>query len=236
VKVALVARRLERMRAVARECESWGVEALVCEVDLLAPGAAAEIASTLRDKEVGLIVNNAGMWDVGRFWETDLVRQRAMVQLHCLAPLELSHHFLQQMVPRKRGAIVTVSSTATYHRAGLMSAYAASKAFDLKFGRALAAELRGTGVDSIVVLPGTTNTEIFEAAGVRLPGSAFWQKPEAVARKTLSALGKRDSVLIAPAVERIFLSACRLFPGSMGRLAAAGIRSKVLPLKTVASQ
>jgi short-subunit dehydrogenase len=68
VNVALVARRGERLRALAAEIErAHGVRTRVVVQDLEADDAADRIAEQVRDLEIGMLVNNAGFSAVGRF-------------------------------------------------------------------------------------------------------------------------------------------------------------------------
>jgi short-subunit dehydrogenase len=73
----------------------------------------------------------------------------------------------------------------------LHAAYAATKAFDEFLGEALWAETRGSGVDVLVVEPGSTETEFQTVAG-EVPHAG--QSPAEVAAIALEALGQQPSV------------------------------------------
>ena len=78
--VALVARRRERLQALADELTAaHGVEVRVVAADLTAPGSAAEVAAAVAGLDVGLVVNNAGLGWKGAFVEQDADAQRKMI-------------------------------------------------------------------------------------------------------------------------------------------------------------
>jgi len=87
--------------------------------------------------EVGLLVNNAGFGLVGSFLQNDLDRELEMLDVNCRAPLILTHELGREMVPRKRGGIIFVSSTSGFISTPYLTHYAASKAYDLYLGEGL---------------------------------------------------------------------------------------------------
>src|SRR5690606_1012319 len=118
-------------------------------------------------------------------------REGRMVRLNCLAVVDLAAHALPGMVRRGRGALVVVSSAAAWQPVPYMATYAATKAFGLHLGDALAHELRGTGVRAVAVCPGPTRTEFGIASG---GGGTSWavpfDDPELIVRATWRALAR----------------------------------------------
>jgi short-subunit dehydrogenase len=88
-----------------------------------------------------------------------------MVQVNCVAPVVLASLLLPGMRKRGRGAMIVSGSIAGRQPLPRHAIYGASKAFDLLFGEALWAELRGTGVDVLVIEPGATESEFRDVAG-----------------------------------------------------------------------
>jgi hypothetical protein len=117
-----------------------------------------------------------------------------MVMVNCLAPIVLTRRLLPAMIERGRGAVIIVGSVAGRQPLPLHATYAATKAFDLLLGEALWAELRGTGVDALVLEPGPTRTEFQSVAGEQV-GSDWGEPAENVMRVALDALGKNPSVI-----------------------------------------
>jgi short-subunit dehydrogenase len=198
--VVLVARTTARLDDLARELTALhGVRAEVITADLSQSAGVERVAERLMSAEqpIDLLVNNAGM-GLGRvFIRNDIAAELAALDVMVRAVLRLSHAASAAMVSRRRGAIVNVSSVATWLGSGT---YAAHKAWVTSFTEGLAGELRGTGVTVTAVLPGLTHTEFHERAGIARydnapPGS--WLSAEYVVRKTLRA-SDRGRVLVTP--------------------------------------
>ena len=212
MNVILVARRTEKLKQVAAECESWNRKTYIYSVDLAQPNAFQEISSLVADKEVGVLVNNAGIIARGSFFEIDLQRQLDMVTLHCAMPVALTHHCLTGMLMRNRGAIITISSLAAYYFHPFLTTYAATKEFDWRFGQSLFWELKETGIDTLTVVPGFSKTEAYEAANWKIdfesiPSFFKPQNPEEVSKKSLNVLGKKRSIIFASLIERTIINA-----------------------------
>jgi short-subunit dehydrogenase len=100
-KLVLVARSDAKLQSLARQIASeCNVYCEPISLDLSEPGAAARLASTLRERElaVDLLVNNAGFGARGRFWELSGERQAAMMRLNVQAVVGLTHLLLPPMI------------------------------------------------------------------------------------------------------------------------------------------
>jgi short-subunit dehydrogenase len=122
-----------------------------------------------------------------------------MVELNCVALLDLQALYLPQMVDRGRGAVINIASTAAFQPLPGSATYAATKAFVLSLSEAVHEELKGTGVTLTAVCPGPVKTEFAEAAGLggaeEVPGM-LWSSAESVAKAAVDAAddGKRAIV------------------------------------------
>jgi short-subunit dehydrogenase len=99
--LVLVARSVAKPQELASGlASSCNVRAEPISLDLSEPGAAARLASTLRERElaVDLLVNNAGFGARGRFWELSGERQAAMMRLNVQAVVGLTHLLLPPMI------------------------------------------------------------------------------------------------------------------------------------------
>ena len=193
VNVVLAARRGERLEALARELETdRHIETRVIPVDLSRPGKPERLADEVRDLQISLLVNNAGVGYSGRFDLQDSDRLRDLVMTNCVAPAVLTARLLPGMRARGRGAVLFTGSIAGRQPLPLHAAYSASKAFDGLLGEALFLETRGSGVDVLVLEPGTTETEFQEVAGeIAHPGEPAGRVVEAA----LDALGGQPAVV-----------------------------------------
>ena len=189
----LTARREDALRALASELEqAHGVATRVVAADLADAAGADAVVDAVSDLEIAILVNNAGVGYAGRFDKQDTERLRAMVQLNCVAPVVLTSRLLPALRERGRGAIIVVGSIAGRQTLPLHGVYSATKAFDLLFGEALSIELRGQGIDVLVVEPGPTATEFQAVAGE----IAHYGEPASnVVRLALESLGRQPSVV-----------------------------------------
>jgi short-subunit dehydrogenase len=159
--------------------------------------------------QVGLLVNNAGIANAGRFLDNDLGAELALLHVNNRAPLILAHHFGGLMRARSRGGILFVSSAVAAVGVPSWSNYAASKGFELIFAEGLAKELRKDGIAVLALCPGPTRTELWSDGSRPL----FPMQPRAVADIALKNLGRRTTV-VAGWSNSLMVFSTRLLPQS----------------------
>ncbi|MBL7496699.1 SDR family NAD(P)-dependent oxidoreductase [Frankia sp. CNm7] len=174
VNVALLARRQALLDEVAAGIGARsGVQTRAIAVDLAAPSAAATIAAATAELEIGFLVYCAGADpNFEHFLVNPIETAEAMVQRNCTVPMQLCHHYTQEMVARGRGGVVLLGSAAGFAGAPNMVAYAATKSFGMVFAEALWTELHDKGVDVLGLILGKTDTPTLrrlEHARGRLP-------------------------------------------------------------------
>jgi len=130
----------------------------ILEKDLSIINIADEIVEELKNTQIDVLINNAGFGLYGTFDKTDWQRESEMLHLHILTTTHLTKLLLPDMVKRKSGKILNMSSLAAFQPGPLMAIYYASKAYILSFSEAIANELKGTGVTVTVLCPGQTKT------------------------------------------------------------------------------
>jgi len=215
--LVVTSRRTERLTALASDLKAKnGVKVEIFTADLAHPGAAREIYAFTSGKgiEVGLLVNNAGFGAYGYTHEIAEERLLEMVRLNCSTVVELTRLYLPSMVQRRHGDIMIVASTAAFQPVPFISAYAATKAFDLSFAEGLAEEVRRFGVRVSALCPGPTTTEFQEVA--QQPDRAFKaaESAEKVARVGLEGLARGESCVISGTRNRWMIRSERLAPRS----------------------
>jgi short-subunit dehydrogenase len=181
----LIARRLEKLRAVA---EAVG-DAEVLAADLASSDDLERVALELELRRPSLLVNNAGFGTQGLFHETALDRQMEMHRLHVLATLRLSRAVLPAMVERNAGGIINVASVASFGRSAGNVSYCATKAWMAAFSDGLYLEMQraAPGVAIQALCPGFTYSEFHDVAGIER-GSisrSLWLRAEDVVRESL---------------------------------------------------
>lgn len=199
-RLALCARRLDRLQSVAQRCRSAGAAAVITKrADVGREGEAlAFVAAALRDfEQVDVLVNNAGFGWSGRFEEMPLERARDMVETNLLGAVWCTHAVLPSMLAARRGVIINVASTAAFRPLPYRSLYAATKAGLAALSHGLRGELTGTGVKVSAVYPATTRTEFFSVSGGRMVGLVY--PPSWVARMVVrTARWPRRDVVVLP--------------------------------------
>ncbi len=138
----------------------FGIQTISLVYDLSSPESAEQIYRDLQTQyiEIDVLVNNAGFGTFGNFWETDLARDKALINVNVMAPMLLTKLFLPGMVKRRRGKILNVGSVSGFLASPYASTYYSSKAFLLSFSQGLATSLKGSGVTVTIVCPGPTYT------------------------------------------------------------------------------
>ncbi len=168
--LALVARREDRLRELAKEIVASGARRpIVIVADLAAPGAAQIIGDALRahGAEPQFMVNNAGFGLVGLAGTRDRDETLQMIDVNVRALTELSLAFVDSL-ERHKGGLLNVASLASFLPGPGMAVYYATKAYVLSFSEALHSELKARGVRVSVLCPGPVPTEFAERAGLRV--------------------------------------------------------------------
>jgi len=167
-ELALVARREDRLRALADEIAAIGPRRpIIIIADLAAPGAAKTISNELRAHSVEpqYVVNNAGFGLVGLAGSRDREETLQMIDVNVRVVTELSLAFVDSLA-RHKGGLLNVGSVAGFLPGPGMAVYYATKAYVLSFSEALHAELKARGIRVTVLCPGPVSTEFAERAGV----------------------------------------------------------------------
>jgi short-subunit dehydrogenase len=170
-RVAIVARRLDRLEALAGEIvAAGGAQPLVIVCDLQKHDAGEDIAAALdaAGVEPEYLVNNAGFGLFGEWLQLDRTEQLSMVDVNVRALTDLSLRFADSLA-RNKGGILNVASRAGFLPGPRMAVYYATKAYVLSFSEALFCELAPRGVRVTALCPGPVPTEFQARAGI-IPG------------------------------------------------------------------
>ena len=170
-RLALVARRADRLAALAAEISAGGGAApIVIPCDLGQPDAGDKIAAVLATEEVEVeyLVNNAGYGLFGIAVELDRADQLGIIAVNIRAMTDLSLRFSDHLI-RHQGGILNVGSIAGFLPGPGMAVYYASKAYVLSFSEALRGELAARGVRVTALCPGPVPSEFQARAGIK-PG------------------------------------------------------------------
>lgn len=212
--VVLVARRRDRLDAIAKEIAGTGGRADVIEADLSKPEGVAAVVQRIEEGDVDMLVNNAGFGINGLFGQVPLERELEEIDLNVRALTELSHAAIQQMKPKRSGTIINVGSTGSYQPVPYMSTYAATKAYVLFFSEGLHEEAKQYGVTVTCLCPGGTRTEFQQVAGVAersIPRAAF-MGPAPVVKAALDGAKAGRAIVIPGMMNKATANLHRVFP------------------------
>jgi short-subunit dehydrogenase len=196
--------------------QKCNVEVRVIAKDLRQPNSAEEIfAEVNRSQPIGILVNNAGHGQRGKFWEIPIETDVSMVELNILSYLRLTKLFLPQMIERGSGRILNTASVAGFEPGPMQAVYHATKAFVLSWSEAIATELEDTGITVTALCPGPTDTDFFEKADAEnTRAMQMTMAPQEVAQLGYEALMDGKRVVVAGAVNKLMVFSRHLMPMS----------------------
>jgi len=214
----LTARSSDKLAQLSSELgEKYGVDVSWIAQDLSEVDGARSLWEKLQAQkaEIDILVNNAGFGTYGFFNETPLKDTLAMLTLNITALTELTALVLPGMLAKGQGRILNVASTAAFQPGPYMAAYYASKAYVLNFSRALAVELKGTGIVVTTLCPGPTATNFQARAGMEkiplLAGPLMMTAEDAAKAGYRGLMEGRESV-IPGILNKISAFSGRYFP------------------------
>ena len=198
-KLALCARRLDRLQSVAERCRQAGAaEVVIRKADVSrAPEARGFVATALQQFErVDVLVNNAGFGWRGRLSEMGEGEVDSLLDTNLKGVIWTTQAALPHMLEANSGVVINVASVVGFRAMPYSAVYSASKHALVGLSHALRGELSGTGVKVSVVYPGTTSTEFFrgEDPGGLMAHPASW----VAAAIVRTARWPRRDVIIAP--------------------------------------
>jgi NADP-dependent 3-hydroxy acid dehydrogenase YdfG len=230
-RLALAARRLERLEALAESVRAAGSEALLVVTDV---ADAAQVrrfveAAVARYGRLDVMVNNAGFGLRGRVEETPAEDYERVMRVNYLGTVYGCLAAVPVMRRQGSGVIVNVSSIVGHRSLPGGAAYAATKAAQISLTESLRAELRGTGVTACSVHPIGTPTEFAEVAaresGGRSGGPLGPQQPARDVALAIVGCARRPRPEVYPyAAARLVTWTNALAPGLMDLLTAAAAR------------
>ncbi len=140
------------------------IKVAVIAKDLTLPESAIDVYNEIKEKNIKIdnLINNAGIGKFGFFVDTNWERNAQMIDLNIKVLTHLCHLFLPDMMARKHGKIMNISSIAAFQPGPMMAVYFASKSYVLHLSEALNNESQKSGVSVTAFCPGPTNTHFIE--------------------------------------------------------------------------
>ena len=203
--IVAIARRRELLESLAVELQAFGAQTKVVVADLSTSVGVQSVIAVASDAD--FLVLNAGITRAARVGTTSGDEILKLNTLLATGVVELCEAIVPQMMQRKTGDVVIVSSIAAFTPMPKSALYAAAKSYVMSYGRSLNLEVRGSGVRVCVVCPGYVRTDLHQQAGLthlraRVP-KWLWINSDDVVRAALSGLGNNKSVVVPGAIYRL---------------------------------
>jgi hypothetical protein len=167
-RLILVGRRADRLTALAAELQASRSDLRIDTIaaDLSQSSERERLAVQIIREEIplNLLVNNAGLGDLGTFDDADWSRLTPVLDVNIVALTHLTHLLLPMLRSQRPSGILNVSSVAGFYPLPEMAVYAATKAYVTSFSEALRMELAPAGITVTALCPGPVPTEFFEVA------------------------------------------------------------------------
>ena len=166
--LVLVARDVDKLSQLKKELQDkYKIEVKICIADLSFEEKCINVYE--ENKDIDLLVNNAGFGIFGEFVDTDLNKELDLIKTNITAVHILTKLYLKDMVKTNKGKILNVSSIAGNMPGPLMASYYASKGYVLRLSEGIKEELRRkkSKVTISVLQPGPVETNFNNVAGVK---------------------------------------------------------------------
>ncbi|NXP81517.1 HSDL1 protein, partial [Ramphastos sulfuratus] len=193
VNIILISRNKEKLEAVSRSIsETYKVETDIIVADFSKGSEPySAIKEALKDREIGILVNNVGIFYPYPDYFTNLSEDILwdMINVNIVSANMMTHIVLPGMVEKKRGAIVNVSSASCCQPTPLLTIYGASKTYLDYFSRALHYEYASKGIFVQSLTPFVIATKMVARSNIASERSFFFPSAEEYARHAISTLG-----------------------------------------------
>ncbi len=226
--LVLAARNREKLLELKRELP---VKVKVISADLSVPDNARKVFEVCRPMKIDLLINNAGIGDVGVFETTSLDRELEMINLNVVSLHILTKLFYKRFRAQNRGTVLNVASSAAFYPGPLMAAYYATKSYVLNLSQSLHREIieSGSKVRISVLCPGPVQTEFNRRIGVSNSFSPA-SSPE-VAKYAVDQCLKGKFMIIPETRMKFSITASKFLPDELKSKIVYRIQSGKKPLK-----
>jgi len=231
----LTARSESKLQELKASVESqYKVQAEVIPGDLSKPEGSQKLFQAIQNKglSINILVNNAGFGDHGFFHESNLEKDKEMIQVNITSLIELTHLFLPSLLKARSGKIMNVASTAAFQPGPLMAVYYATKAFVLFFSEGLCEELKGTAVTVTALCPGPTQSGFQKVANLKdvsLLDATPMATSHSVAVYGYKALMRNQVVAIPGVMNNVMATLIRFVPRAIVRRLVMKLQQKRRP-------
>lgn len=201
VRVGLIARTEEDLKAVKKEIEDLDVQVAYATADVSSMEEVNQAVETLQESlgTTDILINNAGIGKFGKFLELTPEQWKKTIDINLMGVYYVTRAVLPQMVEKNGGDIINISSTAGQKGAPVTSAYSASKFGVLGLTESLALEVRKHNVRVSALTPSTVATELAYNENLTDGNPEKVMQPEDLAEFVIAQLKLHPRVFIKSA-------------------------------------
>jgi short-subunit dehydrogenase len=238
----ITGRRREVIAGVAGEIRrEYGVKVNVVIADLSVKEDVMALLQTVgMQHNIEVLVNNAGYGMNLNFSQDEINHQLDMMSVHVNAPLMLIHKVLPQMIERRSGIILNVSSMAAYFPASGSTLYISTKSFLKSFTESLFLDVGRYGIRVQCLCPGFTTSDFHKDLNILTDrikhGLLPWMEPSAVVKYSLNCLEKGKIVCIPGRWNRLLTLLVSVMPRSLYYRLSLRLEKKVRFQKEIAGK
>jgi short-subunit dehydrogenase len=224
--IVLTARRQAQLQALATELATkHGIEAEALGIDLSSENFIDELMAGIDDRDIGLVISNAGFGLKGEHHEQDPQQLKDMLHVNSLAPMLITQAITPHMIKRGKGGMLLTGSMEGFMGFPQSAGYSATKNFVHALGEALWQELKPYNIDVLTLAPGSTDTNALTSQGFDSSSMKGVMAPAEVAALGLRQLGKKR-LHVAGAANNLFARLMSGLPRKWGlAMAEAGMKS-----------
>jgi uncharacterized protein len=200
----ITGRRMDKLNEFAHELrEKNGINVRVVKAELSADEDVEKVIHVINNHhDIHVLVNNAGFGSGVEFCKNNLDDHMKMLQVHVMASVRLIYAVLPQMISRKEGTIINVSSLGAYMPAPGSSVYSATKLFLASFSESLYLEVHKHGIRVQCICPGFTHTDFHarrQSGKIKKAGDFLWMDAEDVVDRSIRSL-QHSQIIVIPGV------------------------------------
>jgi short-subunit dehydrogenase len=213
----IIAADQHKIKEAAQAFRAMGVEVEAVETDLSTTEGVDRLVSAVRGRPVDILMANAGHGLGGAFLDQDFKDARHVVDTNITGTIYLIQTVAREMVARRQGRILIVGSIAGFMPGSFQAVYNGTKAFINSFSFALRNEIKDSGVTVTDLMPGATETEFFERAGMEDTkiGQAKKDDPAMVAKVGWDAMMNGEGDVVAGWKNKIQSAIANVTPAGM---------------------
>lgn len=210
----LTARNKEKLIDLKKNIEDKSkAKVYIYAMDLSSSNGAEELFNNIEkdNLKVDILINNAGVGICELFCNSSVENLENIISLNICQLTILTRLFVDKMIKRKSGSIISICSTGAYQPGPYVAVYYASKAYLRSFSQALENELRGSGVKLMTVYPGAVKSNFSHNAGTKDLSNAMSSKE--VANIIFNDYKRGKTRCIPGFMNKISIMVSKIIPG-----------------------